>query len=54
MKLLGINMRVTDQHGPAVWEVESSSPGRACVLISEDLAFSINTITGNFAQRVDI
>ena len=54
MKLLGINMRVTGQHRPAVWEVESSSPGRAYVLISKDVTFSINTITGKFAQRVEI
>lgn len=52
MKLLGVNMRVTGQHGPAIWEVEGSSPGRAYVLISEDVAFSGNAITGKFAQRV--
>ena len=41
MKLLGMNMRMTGQHGPAIWEVGSSSPGRAYVLISEDVAISI-------------
>lgn len=54
MKLLTINMRVTDEHGPAIWEVESGSPSRAYVLISEDVAFPINAITGKSAQRVEI
>ena len=54
MKLLGMNMRITGQHGPAIWEVGSSSPGRAYVLISVDVAVSINAITRKFAQRVEI
>lgn len=54
MKLLGINMRVTGQHRPAIWEVQGSSPGWAYILISEDVVFSVNGITGKFAQRVEI
>lgn len=37
VKLLAINVRVTGQHGPAIREVEGSSPSRAYYLvISED------------------
>ena len=54
VKTLGFNMRVTGQHGPVVDEVESSSPGSAYGWINEGVDFSVNGITGEFAQRVEV